>query len=81
VSIERRSSGLENEQILQPRNNFEALPSLIIGLGDTDILPVTQERVFVRLTADQDSSPFVLDDGAPSAGNMFVRGGKVRSDN
>jgi len=81
VAVEGRSSGLENQKILQSRGDLEPLSAYIVRFRHTDILPITKEGVFVRLPTDEDSSPFMLNDRASSTRNMFVRSREMCGDN
>jgi hypothetical protein len=80
VAVESRPSGLENEQVLQSRTDLKALTSCVMDLRHADVLPITEEGMLVRLAVDKDSSPLVLDDGAPSASDVLVCGREMSSD-
>ena len=81
VAVEGGSSGLEDQQILQSRGDLEPLSAYKVRFRHTDIFPITKEGVFVRLSVDENSSPFMLNDRASSTRNMFVRSREMRGDN
>lgn len=77
VSVEGRSSRFKNQQILQARGDFEPFSADVVRLCHTDIVPITKERVFMGFPINEDSSPFMLNDGASSTGNMPIGSGEM----
>ena len=64
MAVEGRPCRLEDQEVFQTRSDFEAFVSLEMDFCDAGVFAIPQEGVFVWLSVDGDSSPFVLYDGA-----------------
>lgn len=62
-TVESRTSSLEDEELVKTRGNADFVTSTImVNTGGLDILTITDERVVVGLTINNETSPLVLDD-------------------
>jgi len=72
-TVESRTSSLEDEELVKTRGNVDFVTSTImVNTGGLDILTITDERVVVGLTINNEASPLVLDDINESTRDMSV---------
>lgn len=61
--MELRTGSLENKKLIKTRSDVDSVTfTVVLNTGGLDIFTITDERVRMRLTVNNDTRPLVLDD-------------------